>query len=202
MTVDRHRPSPPNRPRVPYLIYASDETGDLVITYFHARADYLQKLFPVGEKRYVSGTTALYDGMLQMVHPDRVVDEKGLAALPMVEPVYPLTEGLELNQVRRATDARGWGKFRSFPNGRTRPGCRATVILSFGDALLALHRPQEPTDIAPQGPAWTRLAYDELLASQIALTLVRAHIRRQAGRGSAGDGRMRARRSSPPCPIR
>ena len=62
--------------------------------------------FRSGEKRYVSGTTALYDGMLQMVHPDRVVDEKGLAALPMVEPVYPLTEGLGLNQVRKATDAR------------------------------------------------------------------------------------------------
>ncbi len=63
-------------------IYASDETGDIVLTYFRPRKDYLEKLFPVGETRYVSGTTAFYDGMLQMVHPDRVVDEKGLAALP------------------------------------------------------------------------------------------------------------------------
>ena len=30
VTIDRHRPSPPNRPRAPYQIYASDETGDLV----------------------------------------------------------------------------------------------------------------------------------------------------------------------------
>ena len=43
--------------------------------------------------------------MLQMVHPDRVVDEAGLAKLPLVEPVYPLTEGLGLNQVRKAVDA-------------------------------------------------------------------------------------------------
>ena len=127
VTIDRHRPSPPNRPRVPYLIYASDETGDLVITYFHAREDYLEKLFPVGEKRYVSGTTALYDGMLQMVHPDRVVDEKGLAALPMVEPVYPLTEGLGLNQVRKATDAAA-AKIPHCRNGRTRPGWRAIAF--------------------------------------------------------------------------
>jgi RecG-like helicase len=33
VTVDRHRPPPPNRPRVPYLIYASDDTNDLIITY-------------------------------------------------------------------------------------------------------------------------------------------------------------------------
>ena len=192
VTVDRHRPSPPNRPRVPYLIYASDETGDLVITYFHAKADYLEKLFPVGEKRYVSGTTALYDGMLQMVHPDRVVDEKGLAALPMVEPVYPLTEGLGINQVRKAADAAA-GKIPALPEWQDAAWLTRNRLPSLGDALLSLHRPADPSDIAPQGPAWSRLAYDELLASQIALTLVRAHLRRQSGRGSAGDGRVRKR---------
>src|SRR5262245_4909970 len=29
VSVDRHRPPPPHRPRVPYLIYSSDETSDL-----------------------------------------------------------------------------------------------------------------------------------------------------------------------------
>ncbi len=143
VTIDRHRPSPPNRPRVPYLIYASDETGDLVITYFHARPDHLQKLFPVGEKRYVSGTTALYDGMLQMVHPDRVVDEKGLAALPMIEPVYPLTEGLYLNQVRKAVDAAA-GKIPALPEWQDAAWLARNRYPSFGEAMLALHRPQEP----------------------------------------------------------
>src|SRR5690349_6351215 len=54
VTVDRHRAPPPNRPRAPYQIYTSDETGDLIIVYFNARKDYLQKLFPVDERRYVS----------------------------------------------------------------------------------------------------------------------------------------------------
>src|SRR5262249_46786579 len=60
VTVDRHRPPPPHRPRVPYQVYTSDETGDLTLTYFNARKDYLQKLLPIGERRYVSGTVALY----------------------------------------------------------------------------------------------------------------------------------------------
>ena len=59
----------------------------------------------MGERRYVSGTVALYDHMRQMVHPDRVVAEADLAKLPLVEPVYPLTEGLSLNQVSKAVDA-------------------------------------------------------------------------------------------------
>src|SRR5216684_8632983 len=105
VTVDRHRPPPPHRQRAPYQVYTSDDTGDLILTYFNARKDYLQKLLPLGERRYVSGTVALYDGMRQMVHPDRVIAEADLAKLPLVEPVYALTEGLTLNQVRKAVDA-------------------------------------------------------------------------------------------------
>src|SRR5690349_18202116 len=87
VTVDRHRAPPPYRSRAPYQIYTSDETGDLILTYFSARKDYLQKLLPVGSRRYVSGRADLYDGMLQMVHPDRVVDETGFLRLPLLEPV-------------------------------------------------------------------------------------------------------------------
>src|SRR5215470_391074 len=50
-TIERHRPSPPRRARAPYLIYASDGTGDLILTYFNARRDYLEKLLPVGARR-------------------------------------------------------------------------------------------------------------------------------------------------------
>src|SRR5207248_306064 len=104
VTIDRHRPPPPHRPRVPYNIEASDDTNTLTITYFNARKDYLEKQFPVGEVRYVSGTATLYDGHLQMVHPDRVVDAEGFRNLPLIDPVYPLTEGLHPNQVRKAIE--------------------------------------------------------------------------------------------------
>ena len=104
VTVDRHRPPPPNRPRAPYNIDASDDTNTLTITYFNARRDYLEKLFPEGETRYVSGIATLYDGHLQMVHPDRVVDAAGFAKLPLIDPVYPLTEGLHPNQLRKAIE--------------------------------------------------------------------------------------------------
>src|SRR5688572_23730596 len=73
VTIGRHRPPPPNRSRAPYQIYASDDTGDITLTYFRGDRDYLEKLLPEGELRYVSGTAATYDGMLQMTHPDRVV---------------------------------------------------------------------------------------------------------------------------------
>lgn len=192
VTVDKHRPSPPHRSRAPYRIYTHDDTGDLTLTYFNARRDYLETLLPVGETRYVSGKVEFYDGMLQMVHPDRVVDEAGFATLPLVEPTYPLTEGLALGNVRRAMDG-ALGRLPDLPEWQDETWVAREQFPAFGHALRGLHRPAAPSDIAPENPAWTRLAYDELFAGQLALALVRAHMRRQPGRGSASEGRLSAR---------
>jgi ATP-dependent DNA helicase RecG len=192
VTIDRHRPSPPHRSRAPYQIYASDESGDIVLTYFHAKRDYLEKLLTVGELRYVSGTTALYDGVLQMVHPDRVVSEEDLDKLPMVEPVYPLTEDLSINQVRKAADA-ALAKLPMLPEWQDSAWLKQMNFPGFTEALAGLHRPDEPVDVQPEGLSWSRLAYDELLAGQLALALVRAHQRSIPGRGSSGEGRLRAK---------
>jgi ATP-dependent DNA helicase RecG len=192
VTIGRHRAPPPNRPRVPYSIEASDDTSTLTITYFKARADYLQKLLPEGELRYVSGTATLYDGHLQMVHPDRVVDAAGFAKLPLLDPVYPLTEGLHPNQVRRAIEL-ALERLPALPEWQDEAWLSRNAYPSFAAALRRLHHPEAPEDVDPQNPAWSRLAYDELLASQLALALLRAHMRTRAGRGSAAEGRLRAR---------
>jgi ATP-dependent DNA helicase RecG len=192
VTVDRHRAPPPRRSRAPYQIYTSDETGDLVLTYFNAHKDYLQKLLPVGERRYVSGTVALYDHMLQMVHPDRVVAEADLAKLPLVEPVYPLTEGISLNQVRRAMDA-ALARVPNLPEWQDPSWAARERFPPFAVALRSVHRPAEPGDLLPDGLAWSRLAYDEFLARQLALVLVRAHLWRPAERATPGTGHVRKR---------
>ena len=188
--VDRHRPAPPGRSRAPHLIYTSDDTGDLTITYFGLPKNYVEKLYPVGAVRYVSGTVALYDGMLQMVHPDRVVDEAGFAKLPLVESTYPLTEGLSLLQVRKSTGA-AIERVPQLPEWQDESWLRQQEWPTFTAALARLHHPDEPTDVQPDAKAWSRLAYDELLASQLALSLVRAHMRRPAGQRIADDGRLR-----------
>ncbi|HET9902411.1 MAG TPA: ATP-dependent DNA helicase RecG [Xanthobacteraceae bacterium] len=192
VTIDRHHPPPRGRSRAPYRIYAHDETGDIVLTYFNAQRPYLEKLFPEGALRYVSGTAAMWEGMLQMVHPDHVIAETELGRLPAIEPIYPLTEGLGQRQVGRAIDA-ALARVPRLPEWQEPQWLGTRGWPSFRDAIEALHHPGHVDASAPESPAWARLAYDELLAGQLTLALLRAKLRRPRGQRHKGDGRLRER---------
>ena len=107
-----------------------------------------------------------------MVHPDRVVDAEGFAKLPLIDPVYPLTEGLHPNQLRKALDV-ALHRIPDLPEWQDAAWLKRSDFPGFAEALRSVHRPAEPADLEPQSPAWSRLAYDELLAGQLALALLR-----------------------------
>jgi ATP-dependent DNA helicase RecG len=132
----------------------------------------------------------MFDGTLQMVHPDRVVDEAGFAKLSGIDPVYPLTEGLAIGSLRRAV-AQALQKLPQLPEWISPEVLRRCSFPPLAEALNRVHVPVELTDILPEGPFWSRLAFDELLAGQLALALVRAQLRRPAGVRNAGDGHLR-----------
>src|SRR3977135_4530264 len=92
VTVDRHRPVPGRNPRAPHLVYASDDTGDVVLTYFRAQPGYVEKLLPAGAQRDGSATAQMYHGTLQFTQPDRVVYEEGFAKLSYTDPVFALAK--------------------------------------------------------------------------------------------------------------
>ena len=152
VTVDRHRPPPPRRPRAPYQVYTSDETGDLILTFFNAHKDYLQRLLPVGEQRYVSGTVALYDHMLQMVHPDRVVTEAELAKLAAGRAGLSADRGAEPQPGAQSGRRARSNAYPICRNGRTPTWVARERFPPFAEALRTLHRPAEPADVAARGP--------------------------------------------------
>ncbi|WP_243698756.1 ATP-dependent DNA helicase RecG [Paracoccus alkanivorans] len=188
ITVGRHFP-PKSRGR-PWRVHCADaHGGDLTLVFFHPRRDWIESQLPAGARRIVSGKLELFDGLAQMVHPDHILreDEQLPAAF---EPVYPLSQGLTQRMMAKAVTAamerlpeveewidpqllkdRGW------------PG--------FAGALQQAHAPESPRDLSPDSPARARLAYDEFLAHQMTLALVRREKRRLKGRPTRGDGRLR-----------
>ena len=187
--VEAHEPSIGRRPS---RVVCSDGTGTLVLVYFRARGDQLARLLPVGAERVISGKVEFYGATPQIVHPDRVAPPDSEDHVRGVEPVYPLTAGLSSRVLAKAV-AVACERAPSLPEWldpalrerRRWPGWR--------EALAAAHAPQSAADLDPETPARERLAYDEILSSQLAVALVRARRRRRKGRVLAGTGELQGR---------
>ncbi|GLS43809.1 ATP-dependent DNA helicase RecG [Methylobacterium brachythecii] len=196
VTVVEHRA--PTGGRRAYRVLVEDGTGDISLVFFGMPRARVEKMLPLGSHRFVSGRIELWDGMRQMVHPSRIIDEAGLADLPAVEPVYGATEGLTSRSISRLAHS-ALERLPVLPEWQDPAWLRAQDFAPFADALRAEHHPEEAPppvaegEIAPSTPARRRLAYDELLASQLALALMRARARRKPGRSNAGDGHLKER---------
>jgi ATP-dependent DNA helicase RecG len=190
--VLRHRPAPPGNSRAPYKVGCEDETGRLDLVFFHADPRFIQRQLPEGSLRYVSGRVDIFSDRKQMAHPDYIVAPEARADLPMLEPVYPLTAGLSgkvlLKAVRGALE-----KVPELPEWQDAAWLKGRGWPDLRGALTRLHQPGMPEDVSAGSAPWQRLAYDELLAGQLALGLVRQSFRQQPGRSVVGDGRIRAR---------
>ncbi|MCY0146904.1 ATP-dependent DNA helicase RecG [Hoeflea sp. G2-23] len=188
--VDRHQPSPPGRRSAPYRVYVHDETGELALTFFHAKQAWLEKLLPVGETVLVSGKVEWFNGRPSMVHPDHIVGEADAASLPLIEPVYPLTAGLSPKVLCRSIEA-SLDLLPELPEWADPHLVTKNNFPGFAESVRHLHHPQSALDIEPQTPARRRLAYDELLAGQLSLALVRQTLRRLPGHPVKAEGRLR-----------
>ncbi len=187
--VLKHHPAPA-RGR-PYRVVVTDQTSDLSLVFFHARADYLEKTLPVGETRVVSGKLEVFGGGLQMPHPDHIAPEAELAEIQSVQPVYPLTAGLPQKVVAKAVGT-ALTHLSDLPEWLDPAFQRQRAWPSWLDAIQSVHKPNELSDLEAETPARSRLAYDELLANQLALALIRRNQTRHRGRSIQGDARLRS----------
>jgi len=178
--------------RQPYKVRCSDDTAIIELVFFHAHADYLKKALPEGGRRIVSGRIDRFKSTLQMAHPDYIVAPGEEKDLPLHEPVYALTEGLPAKSLSKAIRA-ALEKVPAMPEWQDAAFRKSQVWNGFGEALEAAHNPAHEDDLSLETTARRRLAYDELLANQLALLMIRSQLRTAKGRTIAGDGRLRAK---------
>jgi ATP-dependent DNA helicase RecG len=189
VTVDAHYP--PASSRLPYRVRCSDATGSLMLVFFHARGDWLERALPVGTTRLVSGKLETFGSALQMNHPDHIAEVDTAEALA-VEPVYGLTAGLSLKVLRKAVEA-ALARAPALPEWQDPAFLERRRWQDWRTALEALHHPSNAAELDPLQPSRLRLAYDELLADQLALALVREQTRRAKGRPVRGSGLLQAK---------
>ncbi len=190
VTVDAHQK--PHNKRQPYRVRCRDETGFLFLVFFHAHTDYLEKLLPIGATRVVSGKIEHFNNQVQITHPDHILTPEDAADMKRIEPVYRLTAGLTLRVVQKAADA-ALDRTRDLPEWLDPAYRERQHWPPWHAALRAAHMPASDADLSPLTAPRQRLAFDELLANQLALCLMREHVKRQSGRAVIAKGELRRR---------
>jgi ATP-dependent DNA helicase RecG len=189
LQVLRHEPAP-SRGRAPYRVHCADDSGEITLVFFHAREDYLRAQLPEGSTRLVSGKIERFRDLPQISHPDYIAHLDKAGEIPAFEPVYGLTGGLTQKTIGKAV-GKALDLLPELPEWNDPLLVKREGWPLWGDALRQLHQPSAANGADPKHPARRRIAFDELLAAQLALSVVRAKARARPGialAGKDGDG--------------
>ncbi|MEN2494980.1 MAG: ATP-dependent DNA helicase RecG [Hyphomicrobiaceae bacterium hypho_1] len=187
-----HRKPPRGNLKIPYKVICQDDSGTIDLIFFRLRERFVEQQLPLDEVRFISGRVDKYGTQLQMIHPDYIVTPEARSNLPLLEPIYPLTSGLS-GKILGKIMHQSLNILPKLPEWLDDKILARHQWPKFVDAIRSLHIPQTPADISSTALARTRLAYDELLANQLALAFVRAHSKQQHGRSISGNGIVRKR---------
>jgi ATP-dependent DNA helicase RecG len=171
VVVDGHEP--PGVPSRPWRIRCRDEDGFLFLLFFKSFGGHLGRAHPVGAERIVSGRAERdrFNGVeLRLIHPDYLVPPERADEVPTLEAVYPATASLSSRQVRRFA-AEALARAPELSEWQDPAWLARQRWPAWREALARVHGPQTEADLAAEAPARSRLAYDELLAHQLAMAL-------------------------------
>ena len=180
------------------LLRIADGTGFLTLRFFFfsgAQQEQLKR----GTRLKCYGEVRRGPLGLEIVHPEyRLAEARDAQATEdVLTPVYPTTEGVQQGRLRVLTalalkEAAGSGVRDWLP-----PELLADQGLpTLHEALNYVHRPPPDAELAllaaGRHPAQRRLAFEELLAHQLALRLLRREVRRDPAWPLAVAGRLEA----------
>lgn len=174
----------------PTRVQVEDAQTTFELVFFHARSEYLQKILPTGKRCVVSGKLEMFDGVVQMTHPDHVLPAGEADELPQFEPVYPLTAGVSQRVMFKATRS-ALERLPDLDDWIDPAQKKKAAWPDWAEALRTAHAPVSLAGLAMHAPARERLAYDEFFAHQMTLALARLHRRRAKGQESRGTGALR-----------
>ncbi|MFO7593486.1 MAG: ATP-dependent DNA helicase RecG [Pseudomonadota bacterium] len=182
------------------LTRISDGTGSLTLRFFHFNNAQKESLSR-GVRLRCFGELRRGNLTLEMVHPEfrRLSGNTPVAVDETLTPVYPTTEGLQQAGLRKLVNQafdllqKGKVQLAEWLPAQMLPGSMPTLE----EAVLLLHRPPPDVSLATLAegghPAQQRLAFEELLAHQLSLRLLRQTMSRHKAHTLEGDGQLQQR---------
>ncbi len=161
------------------LVRIADGTGFVTLRFFHFSGAQQAQLVR-GQRLRCFGEARLGPGGLEIVHPEyrRVLADASGAPPDCLTPIYPTTEGVQQGRLRMLTDMALAMLSQGAIQDYVPPGVLDAFDLPPLEAALRyVHRPPPDANVAEleegRHPAQRRLAFEELLAHQLSLRLLR-----------------------------
>lgn len=183
----------PKRSKQPWHIYATDNTGNADIVLF---SQWQARKISPQSTIFISGIAERNGKHIQFTNPHYVENASKEYNIPLIEPVWPLTAGLFSKNLQKALKS-AFNHFTELPEWITPSFLKTEQWPSFKEALHLLHFPSDFAHLfehqhydAAASRARTRLAFDELLADQLALGRARRSTATSSGRSLIGNQRL------------
>ncbi len=164
----------------PYKINCICENTPLDIVFFFARQSYLKSILPKNEERIISGKLEYFKNSYQITHPNYILNVRDGDQIKDVEPVYSLTSGLN-NKLLNKCISYILNEIPNLDEWIDNDTIKKFSFNTWKKSILLAHNPKNNDDLLTHNPNRRRLAYDELLAHQLAIAVIRNYNQKLKG---------------------
>ena len=164
----------------PYKVKCICGDTPVDIVYFFARHPYIKSNLPIGEERFISGKLEYFRNSFQITHPSHIIKIENISDLRSVEPIYGLTSGLTHKIYIKTIE----NTLKNLPNLDEWIDNKTINKFSFNNwkkSLISIHNPRKKEDLLYSNINRRRLVFDELLAHQLSIAVIRNFNQKQKG---------------------
>ena len=156
--------NPPSRSKQPYTVTCYLGQNFVTIVFYKYYENYIKLKLKVGSSVFVSGKVEIFNGQIQIVHPDYITEN--IKEIPLFEPIYPLTNGLTNKEIVKNI---GFilENISDLPEWLDEKLISQMKWVGWKESFIKIHKPDCIFDVK-KSKYIRRLAFDELLSEQLA----------------------------------
>jgi len=169
----------PKFKRQPFRVNCICNDIPIDIVFFNARHPYIKTNLPINKEKILCGKIEYYNNNFQITHPEYILDTKD-SKIINIQPIYSLTKGLtqkiyykNLNKILP--------KIPNLSEWIDDETIKKFKFMSWKQSILNIHQPSSDKDLITKNIFRNRLAYDELFANQLAISIIREFNQKKNG---------------------
>ncbi len=189
--IQQHITPPAHKKSIPYKVRCYTPSGFISLVFFHVKGNYLKQQMPEGSTRIISGKVEHFNGEVQITHPDYIEPPENIDKVCIIEPIYPLTHTVS-RKIMRKSILGALKNAPKLPEWINSHFLQKEKFPSWHDAIQKVHHPESLDDVSRHHPARRRLAFDELLAFQLSLRLIRELSAKDKGNAVKVEGTLKS----------